>query len=102
MANEYDVGDAVRVSTSTAFTDSNSTAFDPDTITAKFKNPSGTTTPYVYGTDAERVKDATGDYHFDINVTAAGTWYYRIEGVTSGGDKRGADEGNFIASPTEF
>lgn len=102
MANSYHVGDAVRVSTSTEFTNASSVAFDPDVVRGKFKDPSGNVTTYVYGTDTELVKDATGEYHFDINVDESGTWYYRIEGEQTNGDYRGADEGTFEAEDSEF
>ena len=97
----YDVGDAVRVSTSTPFQDSAGTVFDPTTVTAKFTDPSGTTTTYVFGTDAELVQNSTGDYQFDVNVDAAGVWRYRIEGVTSS-NNRGAAEGFFTAAASSF
>ena len=102
MANSYDVGDTVRVSTTTVFTDAADSAFDPDVVRGKVKDPSGNATTYVYGTDSELVKDATGDYHFDVDVDEAGTWYYRIEGESSGGAKQGADEGTFEALVTQF
>lgn len=102
MANSYDVGDAVRVSTSTVFTNAAAAAFDPDVVRGKFKDPSGNVTTYVYGTDAELVKDGTGDYYFDINVDEEGTWYYRIEGESSGGAYQGADEGTFEATDGAF
>lgn len=102
MANSYDVGDTVRVSTSTVFTNATPAAFDPDVVRGKFKTPGGVVTTYVYGTDAELVKDGTGDYHFDINVDEEGTWYYRIEGESSGGVYQGADEGTFEAQDSAF
>lgn len=102
MANSYQIGDAVRVSTSTVFTDASSTAFDPDVVRGKFKDPSGNVTTYVYGSDNELVKDGTGDYYFDVSVDEAGTWYYRIEGESSAGAAQGADEGTFEALATNF
>lgn len=100
--NQYYVGDSVRVSTSTVFQDSGATPADPDVVTGKFKDPSGNVTTYVYGTDAELVKDGTGNYHFDIDIDEAGVWWYRIAGETSAGLLRGADEGAFEAVATEF
>lgn len=102
MANSYHVGDAVRISTSTVFTNAAAAAFDPDAVRGKFKDPSGNVTTYVYGTDAQLVRDGTGEYHFDIDVDEAGTWYYRIEGEQTNGDYRGADEGTFEVEETEF
>lgn len=102
MANIYEVGDRIRISTSTPFTDVDSVAIDPDTITFEVKNPAGTTTSYVYGTDANVTKAATGDYDCDVDVDSAGIWYYYIIGETSGGENRGADQGHFRvrAKPT--
>jgi len=89
MANEYDVGDLVRVSLS--FTNSSQAAADPTTVRGKLRDPSGNVTTYVYGTDAQLVKDATGAYHFDVAVDEAGDWRYRGEGegaVVAAGESR--------------
>lgn len=102
MANSYHVGDAVRVSTASAFTDAAAAAFDPDIVRGKVLDPAGAVTTYVYGTDAELIRDGAGLYHFDINVDAEGTWYYRIEGESSGGAYQGADEGTFEALDSAF
>ena len=53
---------------------------DPATLTFTFETPlSLITTTYVYGTDAELVKDAVGKYHVEITLTEAGTWLWRQE-----------------------
>lgn len=96
MTNEYDVGDRIKLSTSTAFADSAGTAFDPDVVRFKVRDPAGTTTTYVYGTDANVTKVATGDYECEVDVDTAGMWLYRIEGEQSSGENRGADEGRFV------
>ena len=98
MANvtvsEYDVRDLVRVSV--VWTDADSVAVDPDIVRFKWRTPNGTLTTYLYLTDAELVKDSTGNYHVDVTVTNnPGTWYYRFEGETSGGAAQGADEHKF-------
>lgn len=54
---------------------------DPTTVTAIISEPDGTETTYVYGTDAELVKDSTGVYHVDISAMTAGRWVYRFEGT---------------------
>lgn len=100
MSNQYDKGDRVRIST--AFTDSDGTAFDPNTVTAKYLDPSSNTTTYVYGTDAELVKDSTGNYHVDIYVDEIGRWHYRFEGTDSSGNEQGADENYFEVIATKF
>lgn len=94
--NEYDIGDTVKVYTSTPFTDQETgSAFDPDTVNFKIKTPSGTTTTYVHGTDAEVIQSSTGDYYMLVRPDAAGTWRYRIEGLDAAGDAHCAEEGAF-------
>jgi hypothetical protein len=74
--NTHDLGDKVRVSG--AFTlVSSGAAVDPDTVSLIVTDPDGLETTYVYLTDAEVVKDSTGNYHADISASAPGTWYYR-------------------------
>ncbi len=102
MANVYQVGDAVRVKTVSGFADSTPTAFDPDVVRGKVKDPSGNVVTYVYGVDVELAKDGTGLYHFDVDVDEAGTWYYRLEGESSAGAHQGADEGTFEAEVSQF
>lgn len=50
------------------------TLTNPTTTTAVVKDPAGTETSYVYGTDAEVVRSTTGTYHIDLTFTSAGTW----------------------------
>ena len=92
MANTYDVGDLVRCSG--AFTDADGNAQDPATVLVDVRAPSGTTTTYTYGVDAEVVKDDTGAYHIDVDVNAAGPWWYRFYATGSG---QSADETYFTA-----
>jgi hypothetical protein len=93
----YDIGDRVKVYTSTPFTDSDGVIVDPDIVTFRIKEPDGTVTPYVYDDDPEVVKDGVGIYYILVNVDAHGNWYYRIEGTDAGLNYMGADEGNFTA-----
>lgn len=65
-----DIGDARRLSVT--FTDLAGTAADPDTVTLEVRAPDGTLTSYVHGTDAEVVKDSTGNYHADLEFAQAG------------------------------
>lgn len=99
--NEYDVGDRVAINTSTVFADSAGTAFDPDVVTFRIKEPGTAAVAYVYNTDAEVTKNGTGDYTCTIDVETEGRWYYRVEGTT-GGVNRGADEGEFIVKDSVF
>ena len=97
MANSYDVGDLVRVSL--AFTNASGSAADPTTVRGRFRDPAGSVTTYVFGTDGELVKDATGNYHFDVGPTASGEWRYRGEGA---GAVQAAAEGRFIVRASAF
>lgn len=90
---DYDVGDVARVTA--AFTDAESgDAVDPSVVKLTIKDPAGDSETLIYGTDAEVVKDSTGNYHADIEVTAAGTWRYRWY---STGEGQAAEEGVFFA-----
>lgn len=75
--NKYDIGDKVTITGT--FTDANDSAVDPAAVRGHYKKPGETTITYIYGTDAELTKDATGVYSFDISLDVAGTWYYRMD-----------------------
>ena len=51
------------------------TLVDPATLTFKFKQETGATTTYVYGTDAELVKSVTGVYYVELLCDGGGYWY---------------------------
>lgn len=93
--NQYDVGDAVRC-TST-FADTNGTATDPDNLFFQWRTPDGTLTTKEYGVDAEVLKVSTGVYACDLNIDADGTWQYRFYGVADDGDFQGSDKHQFRA-----
>ena len=95
MANTYEIGDLIRVTGT--FTDAGGTNTDPDVVTGKYQDPSGTET-----TDAAPTNSAVGVYYFDIEADEAGQWYYRIYGVTSGAAPQGAAESTFEVSASEF
>ena len=77
----YDKGDLLRVSAS--FTDEDGDPVDPTTVTFKAKVGS-TVTSYVYGDDDEVSKDGTGNYHVDLSLDTAGTWWVRVESTGTG------------------
>ena len=91
MANEYYVGEQVRVTGT--FTDIDGDAQDPGTVTITTKDPSGNETALVYGVDAEVIKSATGVYYTDITTDEDGVWHYKYVGTVSG---ISAGEGWFI------
>lgn len=74
--NTHDLGDQVRVSV--VFTEvATGDAVDPSVVKCSVRDPDGTTTTYVYGTDDEVVKTSTGNYYMDVDADTYGTWYYR-------------------------
>jgi len=75
--NTYDVGDLLRVVGT--FTDSAGAVQDPTVIKLSTKDPAGTVTTYTYvaSPEADIFKTATGIYYSDIDLSSAGTWYYR-------------------------
>lgn len=81
MSNVYDVGDRVRISAS--FADEGASPSDPSPVRLRYRDPAGTVTTLVYGTDPELVRDGVGAYHADLDAAAAGTWHYRAEGEAS-------------------
>ena len=95
--NSYDKGDLVRCTA--AFTDAAGSAFDPDTVAFKSRNPVGSVTTYTYGVDAELVKDSTGNYHVDVDANRVGTWTVRFESTGTG---QAAAESQFRIVESEF
>lgn len=86
----FDLGDLVRCAG--AFTTAAGVAVDPSVVTFTWRGPSGVIASYVYGVDAQLIKDATGNYHVDLSATAAGTWQYRFIGSGAVGQAaRGGD-----------
>jgi hypothetical protein len=93
----YDEGDLVRVTGT--FTNAAGTAVDPAAVTAYCRNPSRVVTTFVYGTDVEVVRSATGVYYMDINANEPGLWRY---GFRSTGSGQGADEHRFYVEGSSF
>lgn len=76
MIPTYDIGDLVRVPAE--FTNAAGTSIDPSVVKLTVKKPGVAATIYTYGTDPEIVKDAVGEYHADVSVTAhPGFWHCR-------------------------
>lgn len=78
---------------SVALADITGAASDPGALRFKLRDPDGTTTTYVYGTDVEVVRSALGAYHADIALASAGVWVYRWE---SDAPNPGAAEGRVV------
>ena len=98
MAGSYDIGDSIRCSVEFKAR-STGTLTDPSVVTFKFKNPAGTETTYVYGTDAELVKDSTGMYHVDLDISSPGIYFYRFVGS---GTVKAASESKFTVKASQF
>ena len=92
MPATYIQGSLVRVSV--IFTVSG-VLTDPSIVRLKYKNPAGTTTTWVYLTDAQLVRDGVGQYRADIDANAGGTWNWRWEGT---GAAQGADQDTFTVT----
>ncbi len=89
------VGQVRRLYTETPFTDADTSApIDPDTVSCIITNPAGIITEAVYNTAPELIRDDVGQYHLDVEVDQAGTWWYAF---SSTGDGQAADEKYFIA-----
>ena len=93
----YDVGDKIRITAT--FTNLAGTATDPTAVTFKIKLPSGTTTTYIYGTDAELVKSATGIYYVDWTFSLADSHRYMFSGT---GTVTASDEGTLLVRRSFF
>lgn len=70
----------------------NGMATDPAAVTFKLRDPAGTLTTYVYGTDAQLVRDSAGAFHVDWPVAAAGRHFVKWDG----------DGAADVAAQTEF
>lgn len=93
----YDLGDLVRAVA--IFKDADNVLTDPSAVRFKVKDPAGAIVTYVYGTDAQLVRDSAGNYHVDIDADAAGFWYYRFYSTGSG---QAAAEGVFGVNRSNF
>lgn len=63
------------------FTNDEGVKVDPDEVTFLVEQPDASVTAYVYGTDAEVVKDETGVYYIDITLDVGQFWFWRWEGA---------------------
>lgn len=85
------VGDVFRLTA--AFT-VGGTPTDPTGLTFTMREPDGVETIYVFGTDAQPVKDSTGNYHVDWAVAKPGRHHYRWVGTGAAAE---AGQGEFYA-----
>lgn len=93
MANSYDKGDLVRISS--AFKNSAQAYVDPSVVTFTINQPDGTIYTKQYGIGTDIVKDSVGKYHIDYYVSQSGIYSYRFSGA---GTVTAAGAGMFSAS----
>lgn len=79
MAEIYDINDQPRITNT--FTNLAGDATDPTAVTCNVKSPSGTTTVYTYGTDANLTKLETGVYALDLPLTESGCYKWKFNGT---------------------
>ena len=82
MPEAYDKGDLVRCTGT--FTNSAGNPVDPTTVTFKVRDPPLNEMEYVYGVDAEVVRDDQGIYHVDVSVDESGRWRYHWQSTGTG------------------
>src|SRR3990167_4571373 len=92
---------------SVEFKDANGSFYDPPRVRYIRRVNSGTATTYVYPTDAQLVKDSTGNYHVNEVIplanTSAGTWSIRWEALeTDLTTSQVADEYDFEVERSSF
>jgi len=81
------------------FRDSDSELIDPTAVRFLFRDPAGGETEYVYGVDAELVRESEGRYRADIDANMSGNWQYRYY---STGEGQAAHEGSFAVDKSQF
>jgi hypothetical protein len=102
MSNVYQKGDLVRIGPAegeTLFTDIAGNPIDPTGVSLFVTDPTGETTEYVYGTDAELVNTTPGNYHVEVSVDSAGRWFWKWASSDVG---QAAEHGEFMVEPSAF
>lgn len=92
--NSYDKGDQVRLSVSCAV---GGVATDPTLLLLKVRSPSGSTITYTYGVTLAVIREATGLFHYDLTLSASGTWHYHWEAT---GAVVAAEDGVLFVRPS--
>lgn len=95
---EFDIGDDVNLIAE--FRNSAGDFVDPSAVNFKVKDPAGVVTTYIYGTNAQLVKDAVGKYRVTIDANKTGFWYYKF--WSTGVSGKAAKETVFRVRKTEF
>ena len=76
IISTFDSGDTIRFENIFSVSGTNT---DPTTVTFRIRDPNKVVTSYVYGTDVELVKVATGQYRIDLQLDLPGEYFYRWE-----------------------
>lgn len=84
----------------TQFSDVEGVIADPTTVTLRVRPQGGAEVVYVYGTDAELIKDSVGNYHLDYPVPPIVPhreliFHYQWEGI---GAVQAVEPGTFVVS----
>lgn len=95
--SQYDIGDRRKLVCEVR--DEDNVLTDPTVLTFKMLEPDEVETEYVYGTDAEVVKDSTGIYHVYWDCTQQGVHYWRYEAT---GTVVAAEEAHFYIRESKF
>ena len=93
----YHVGDVRKLQAT--FRDSAGTLTDPTTVTFKVRAGDGSTTTYLYGTDAQLVKASTGVYYVLWTIASNRRHFYKFTGT---GTVAAVEEGEFQPRPSAF
>lgn len=81
MVDQFYQGNALKFSAT--FTDENNLPIDPTVVTFTLKKPDGTLVDYIYGTDPEVTKIATGIYNAVLTMSDVGSNYFGWNGTGS-------------------
>ena len=71
---------------------------DPTSVAFFMKEPDGTATSYVFGTDPELVRDSVGKFHVAWPITQSGVHHYRYESTGIG---QAAKQAQFTAEASK-
>jgi hypothetical protein len=93
------VGNVVR--TYATFKDENNDVQDPTHVQVRVKDPSGTVTTYVYGTNVEVVRQSKGVYYIEIDTSGQAGGTYELVWNSSGSYKA-AGQTSFEIADTLF
>lgn len=74
-----EINDAIRISAS--FKTLAGVPADPDAVTIRLRSPNSIVSVYTSVTTPAVVRDTTGEYHLDVQVTSTLEWFYRVEGT---------------------